>query len=187
MTEGNGRLERAIDALKEPVQLGHTFDQRVMAEIESGPEPRAWAYRFWAILDWLKRGRPVSVSPLGGLALTAGIALVALLGRSMLESEGQSTPVAAAAYGSVVQFVIVEPAATAVSLVGDFNDWSAAANPMQRMAGNGVWSVTVPLTPGRYRYAFLVNGSIWLSDPSAPPTLDDEFGRPGSVVTIGEL
>ncbi len=187
MTEGNGGMERAIEALKEPVQLGDTFDQRVMAEIESGSAPSAWAHRFWAFLEWLRRGRPVSVSPLGGLALAAGIAVVVLLGRSRLEPEGQSEPIAATASGSVVQFVIVEPAAAAVSLVGDFNDWSAAANPMQRMAGNGVWSVTVPLTPGRYRYAFLVDGSIWLSDPSAPPALDDEFGRPGSVVTIGEL
>ncbi len=187
MTERDGGLERAIQALKEPVQFGDTFDQRVMAAIESGPAPRARSYRFWAILDWLRRGRPVSVSPLGGLALAAGIALVALLGRSWLEPEGHTAPVAEYADGSVVQFVIVEPAATSVSLVGDFNDWSAAANPMQRVEGNGVWSVTIPLTPGRYRYAFLVNGSIWLSDPSAPPALDDEFGRPGSVVTIGEL
>ena len=186
MTEGNGWLDRAIEALKEPVQFGDAFDRHVMAEIEAGPGPRAWSSRFWTILDWLRRGRPVSVSPLGGLALAAGIALVALLGQNMLEPEVQGAPVAATVDGSVVQFVIVEPAATAVSLVGDFNDWSAAANPMQRVEGNGVWSVTIPLTAGRYRYAFLVNGSIWLSDPSAPPTLDDEFGRPGSVVTIGE-
>ena len=89
--------------------------------------------------------------------------------------------------GSVVQFVIVAPSASVVSLVGDFNDWSDAAMPMEREAGNSIWSVTVPLEPGRYRYAFLVDGTTWLSDPSAPPALDDEFGRPGSVVTIGEL
>ena len=85
-----------------------------------------------------------------------------------------------------MQFVIVAPTATEVSLVGDFNDWNPAATPMQLVAENRVWSVTIPLEAGRYRYAFLVNGDTWLSDPSAPPAQDDEFGRPGSVVTIGE-
>jgi 1,4-alpha-glucan branching enzyme len=87
----------------------------------------------------------------------------------------------------VAQFVIVAPTASTVSLVGDFNDWSTAATPMQRVEGNGIWTVNIPLEPGRYRYAFLVDGRTWLRDPSAPPALDDEFGPPGSVVTIGEL
>jgi len=43
----------------------------------------------------------------------------------------------------------------------------------------------VPLAPGRYRYAFLVDGSRWLADPAAPRARDDEFGTPSSVVTVG--
>ena len=188
MFERDEKLDRGVELLKEPVHLDPGFDRRVMAEIASAPRPRAWVRPIWAGIEWMRRGRPVTVSPLGGLAMAAGVAAVLLLGRSWL-APGETAPATAttAAPGSVVQFVIVAPAASTVSLVGDFNDWMNGATPMERVAGNGVWSVTVPLEPGRYRYAYLVDGTTWLSDPSAPPALDDEFGRPGSVVTIGEL
>jgi hypothetical protein len=188
VSERDDRLDRAIEFLKEPVNLDPTFDRRVMAEIESAPGPRAWVRPIWAGIDWMRRGRPISVSPLGGLAMAAGLVALLLIGRSwIVPGEPVPTMTAGATPGSVVQFVIVAPSASVVSLVGDFNDWSDAAMPMEREADNGIWSVTVPLEPGRYRYAFLVDGTTWLSDPSAPPALDDEFGRPGSVVTIGEL
>ncbi len=85
---------------------------------------------------------------------------------------------------SVVQFVLVAPRASAVALVGDFNDWSTSATPMRAAAGDGLWTVTVPLAPGRYRYGFLLDGAEWVRDPAAPPALDDDFGRPSSVVTV---
>ena len=71
-----------------------------------------------------------------------------------------------------------------MALVGDFNDWDPTRTPMQT-ARDGMWAAIVPLAPGRYRYAFLVNGSEWRADPSAPTATDDEFGTPSSVVTVG--
>src|SRR6266542_6461315 len=86
------------------------------------------------------------------------------------------------------QFVLVAPRAATVSLVGDFNDWDTARTPMRALRADGtVWTVVVPLSPGRYRYAFLVNGAQWLADPAAPAARDDEFGAPSSVVTVGGL
>jgi hypothetical protein len=189
VSEQTDRLERAIEFLKEPVAIDPSLDARVMAEIENVPAPRALSNRLRRASEWMRRGRPVTVSPLGGLALAAGFAALLLLGRTWLapQASAPETDMAGAVGPSVAQFVMVAPAAGSVSLVGDFNDWSAAATPMQRVAGHGVWSITIPLNPGRYRYAFLVDGTTWFGDPSAPPALDDEFGRPGSVVTIGEL
>jgi len=83
--------------------------------------------------------------------------------------------------------MLVAPEASVVTLVGDFNDWSADATPMRTEASGGLWTVTVPLEPGRYRYAFLVDGDIWTPDPGAPQAVDDDFGRPNSVLTIGGL
>ncbi|OLD94921.1 MAG: hypothetical protein AUG79_07280 [Gemmatimonadetes bacterium 13_1_20CM_4_69_16] len=84
------------------------------------------------------------------------------------------------------QFVVVAPRAARVALVGDFNDWDAARTPMRpSQRGGPVWTAVVPLSPGRYRYAFLVDGSRWLADPAAPAARDDEFGTPSSVVTVG--
>src|SRR5207247_1393045 len=62
-------------------------------------------------------------------------------------------------------------------------DWDPARSPMQ--TAQGVWATAVRLAPGRYRYAFLVNGVDWRADPGAPTARDDEFGTASSVVTVG--
>ncbi|NIM52607.1 MAG: hypothetical protein GTN78_05975 [Gemmatimonadales bacterium] len=186
MAEHEDIIQRAAEVLKEPVRIDPALDKRVMAAIETSRAPRAGTQRVWAAVDWLRRGRPVTVSPLGGLALAAGLAAVLLVGRWWLAGTVGQAPVEGA-QAAVMQFVVVAPGAATVSLVGDFNDWSTSATPMQVVEGNGIWSVTVPLGPGRYRYAFLVDGSTWLSDPSAPRALEDDFGRPNSVVTVGGL
>jgi len=186
VTDSNDKLDRAIELLKEPVELDPAIDVRVMNAIASEPRPNGWKRRLWFVLDWLLRGRSIRVSPLGGLALAAGVAVIVVYSRSLPIPSDDAAVSFAAEQSSAVQFVIVAPTASAVSLVGDFNDWDPDATPMQLVADNRVWTVTIPLNSGRYRYAFLVNGDTWLSDPSAPPVQDDEFGRPGSVVTIGE-
>lgn len=186
MTEGSDKLERAIELLKEPVRVDPALDARVMASIDSAPVPQGRARRLRGLFDWLWRGRTVKVSPLGGLAMAAGIAALVVWARGGSAPEEMSEIRFAEAEQPAVQFVIIAPSAEAVSLVGDFNDWNPSATPMELVDDNRVWSVTIPLEEGRYRYAFLVDGETWLRDPSAPPAQDDEFGRPGSVVTIGD-
>jgi len=85
-----------------------------------------------------------------------------------------------------VEFVLLAPGATQVMLVGDFNGWSPAATPLRASERQGIWSVTVPLTPGRHEYAFLVDGKHWLPDPRAPRAPTDDFGAPNSVLTVTE-
>ena len=85
--------------------------------------------------------------------------------------------------GRPVEFVLDAPAASTVSLVGDFNDWDPAATPLHRDAG-GAWSATLPLPPGRYQYTFIVDGGRWMADPRMPPALGDDFGTPTSVITV---
>jgi len=189
MTERDDGLKQAIELLKRPVSLDSSFDERVMKNLESVRRPRTWTRSLWTVADWMSTGRTLTVSPLQGLGLVAGLAALLFVGRMWLMPESAISPERAAAIGetALVQFVIVAPTAESVSLVGDFNDWRASETPLRRVEDNGVWSVSVPLSAGRYRYAFLVDGATWLSDPSAPPALDDEFGRPGSVLTIGEL
>lgn len=189
MTERDMLLDRIAQILKEPVVIDPAVDRRVMNTILADRAPRAVSS---GVVGWLTRRRTVSVSPLGGLALAAGITAVALLGRSawqltVRESAPGATTVTASAEPApaLVQFVILAPSAATVALVGDFNDWNVSATPMRPAPGNGIWSVTVPLDPGRYRYAFLVDGQTWLADPSAPRAVDDDFGPPNSVVTVG--
>jgi len=177
-------IERAVALLREPVRVDPALDARVMAEIARLPVPRpepAWR----SAAGWLVR-RPLHLTPLSALAAAAAIALTTLVGRAWLAPVAPVEAVASAApVAPVVQFVVVLPGAHAVSLVGDFNDWDASATPMAPRDADGIWSVTVPLAPGRYQYSFLVDGVTWVADPAAPRALEDDFGRPNSVVTVG--
>ncbi len=70
-----------------------------------------------------------------------------------------------------VRFALWAPAATRVSLVGDFNFWDGRVNPMRSMGFAGVWELFVPgLTCGE-RYKFEVrtdNGELLVkADPYA--------------------
>lgn len=82
-------------------------------------------------------------------------------------------------------FVLERAHARHVRLVGDFSGWEAQAIPLEREAGSSLWSVTVPLPPGRHVYAFMVD-SVWTVDPRAPTTRDPDFGVTGSVVIVGQ-
>ncbi len=74
-----------------------------------------------------------------------------------------------------VRFTLVAPNAVRVTLVGDFNAWNPRALPMRRVADGHTWEVEVSLTPGRYAYAFVVDGRL-ARDPSAPEGSGDDYG-----------
>jgi len=73
--------------------------------------------------------------------------------------------------------------AISVSVAGDFNDWNMNANPMDKK--DGVWTLSLPLTPGKHLYKFVVNGSDWKIDPSNSVTEDDGYGGKNSVIEAG--
>jgi len=150
-------VERVIQQLRRPVAIDPGLDARVMREIAQAPVQRRRARPLWPLV-----------------AAAAGLAIV-LLARPWNRNAASKT--------DSLQFVLVAPQAASVALVGDFNDWDPARSPMQTV--HGVWATVVRLSPGRYRYAFLVNGVEWRADPSAPAVKDDEFGTPSSVVTVG--
>jgi hypothetical protein len=83
------------------------------------------------------------------------------------------------------QFVLARRGATRVALVGDFNDWDAHRTPMTRDNGSDLWSVSLPLTPGRHVYAFVVDDSVWTLDPRAARARDADYGRAQSVIVVG--
>jgi 1,4-alpha-glucan branching enzyme len=130
------------------------------------------------------------VSPLAGLAAAAAFTAV-IVGATLTLSRGgrrdaqRDVAAATAARPQVVQFVIAAPSAHDVALVGDFNGWNPAATPLARGAANGTWVVTLPLAAGRYQYAFVVDGRAWVADPRGAMALEDEFGAPSSLLTVG--
>ena len=79
-----------------------------------------------------------------------------------------------------------EVAETTVSVVGEFNDWSADAHRMRR-ADEG-FAVVIPLAPGRaYRFRYLLDGERWMNDWAADDYVPNEFGGEDSVVDLTDV
>ena len=88
------------------------------------------------------------------------------------------------------------PGASGVQVLGDWNGWGGLEEAggrldpdAGRMAGDGegLWTLRVDdgLPAGRYRYAFLVDGWRWVSDPSNPETAE-YAGRTVSLLVLGD-
>ncbi|MDY6814353.1 MAG: 1,4-alpha-glucan branching protein GlgB [Pseudomonadota bacterium] len=68
-----------------------------------------------------------------------------------------------------VRFAVWAPNATAVSVVGDFNDWSPGHHPMTAHGSSGVWSAFVPGAGNGSQYKFAITTrsgkQIFKTDP----------------------
>jgi 1,4-alpha-glucan branching enzyme len=132
----------------------------------------------------------VRLSPLHGLAAAAACIALTLLGGQLVRSlTGADDRLAATARSDtvhVVRFVLIDPAALSVSLVGDFNAWEKGATRLSA-GDNGAWIASIPLRAGRHEYAFIVegpDGEEWVADPFAR-TVRDEFDTESSVIMVG--
>lgn len=180
--------KRIAEPLREPELVEPDFEARlrsaVRAAADRGEAPWGSARTPRRRMGWLVAPRSFAVSPLAGLAVAAGFAAVVALTTLALRGEDR-VGVAQQTDRHVVHFAIVAPAANTVTLVGDFNAWDAKTTPMAKGAIDGLWIVTVPLATGSYQYAFVIDDTTWMADPAAPIALEDEFGTPSSVLTIG--
>jgi 1,4-alpha-glucan branching enzyme len=62
-----------------------------------------------------------------------------------------------------IQFSLDRPSASNVYLLGEFNDWDERSLPMEKDK-QGAWVRQIELSPGTYRYAYLVDGKRRLDD-----------------------
>lgn len=70
--------------------------------------------------------------------------------------------------GTGVTFRVWAPGASGVTVAGSFNGWNTAANPLvPENATSGVWSADVAEARTNDNYKYVVNGSLWRSDPRA--------------------
>ena len=76
--------------------------------------------------------------------------------------------------------------ATTVHLTGEFNGWNPpTATAMSDEDGDGVWTVTLELAPGRYEYKFVIDaGASWEPDVGNPERVGDNHGGENSVLTV---
>jgi hypothetical protein len=178
---------------RRPVEMDRGARDRIMAAVraEGAHHPAPAARRLWARL---MEPRAFHLSPMFTSLAAAGLVAVGVLagamtnwgvrkdGRPMADAAMQ--PPVSPSTDTVVKFVFAGPRASTVSLVGDFNGWDATKTPMARDPKTGTWSVALPLNAGRHVYAFVVDGSTWASDPTAPLAPDDGFGHASSVRNV---
>ena len=191
---------KVAQPLREPEVLDQEFERRVMSAVQAEPVVRPWKRPLEVSVAPLR----LSLTPLRALAIAAGFGGLIVLGTlgatgwfgrvdgantvaaaGLSATSGSSTsPVTSVDTVHLVRFVLVAPEAREVALVGDFNAWSREANRLTPTGSAGVWSVSVPLQPGRHEYAFVVDGEQWMADPTTPRHVD-EFGTESSVLRVG--
>ncbi|QPH41538.1 alpha-amylase family glycosyl hydrolase [Pedobacter endophyticus] len=76
--------------------------------------------------------------------------------------------------GTSAIVTLYAPGKNSVSLIGDFNDWSTAANVMKKTPDGNTWWVQIDnLNPNtEYAYQFYVDGSLKVADPYCEKVLD---------------
>jgi len=161
------------------------LEERIVSEIE-GRVPRR------GIGDFLRRmlapTRGARIGQLATVGLTAVVFLTLgmfLAGNFTSSHQTVLTPVMANGVNgqNEVLFVMPAPGATSVSVVGNFNGWEAT--PLSDTDGDGIWTASIPLTDGRYEYAFVVDGRWWGQDPLADGYVHS-FGQYNSVRYVGQ-
>ena len=177
---------------RRPVDIDRGARDRVMAAVRAkGAHRPAPARRFWSTL---LEPRVFRLSPVFSSLVAAGLVGIGVLAGgfsnwgvrkdSQPSVDAATQPLVARTTDTVVKVVFAGRQASTVSLVGDFNDWDVAKTPMTRDPRSGTWTVALPLNAGRHVYAFVVDGTTWTNDPSAPLAPDDGFGHTSSVKNV---
>ncbi len=86
--------------------------------------------------------------------------------------------------GGLVHFQLYAPAAEDVRLAGEFNDWNAVQDRMEADVEAGLWRLTKELSPGKWRYRYIVDGT-WIEDPTVPYE-ESQAGYRNSIVEVLE-
>jgi hypothetical protein len=82
----------------------------------------------------------------------------------------------------VNRFVIYEPTASQVELIGSFTDWQKI--PMMPIGGTGYWELRLNLSSGEHRFAYILDGSWQMADPTFPVREKDDFGGENSILNV---
>ena len=97
-----------------------------------------------------------------------------------------NTPDTPSICSAEVQFSlrISDNKAHTVAIAGDFNGWNPQDNLLEDPDGDGIWTATLNLEPGRYEYMFVLDGEKWFPDPNALRYVKDGFGNKNAILEI---
>lgn len=164
------RYQAALVRLgRAPARAPASVTASIMAAV-TVPPSESWMDR---LATWLPGGRQWVVPALAG-ALAAMLLMAGLWYAHDNKGANQIR----------VRFEVHAPAARRVELVGDFTHWQPGRLALNGPDATGHWTTTIELPEGRYEYLFLVDGSLWLTDPNAPIRRSDGFGHENAVMDV---
>ena len=82
-----------------------------------------------------------------------------------------------------VVFTVKAPMGSTVFLAGSFNAWSEKGKQMTDKNGDGTFTATCYLMPGRYEYKYIING-IWIMDTENPDFVANDKDSMNSVLVV---
>ncbi len=187
----DGRLRDRVEALEQVAgHAGRLPRPAVSAAFVGGVLERLpVAAPSRARFDWLFAPRTLqwNLAQAAAAVILVAAATLAALGVVRSRVAGPAAGLTGAATMPVmVRLVVLQPGARTVHAVGDFNGWDPTRTSLQQVS-TGVWSVTLPLDPGRYEYMFVVDGQRWIGDPAAAEETDDGFGSRNAVLEVVPL
>ena len=182
-------VARIAKSLRNTERLPDDFEAGLRARAEPIIALRAAALADRSVSARAKRwwfAPVVHLSPMSCAIAAAGVAAIAAVTTLAASRAQPSTGVPAVVHDTVrvLRFALRYSGAHQISLVGDFNEWKATVTPMEPTGVDGLWTVSVPLRPGRHEYAFMVDG-VLVPDPLAPGQRD-EFDTESSVLMVTE-
>lgn len=105
----------------------------------------------------------------------AGFAVASLLLFSLIPPRGTAPD-------SVNRFVIYEPTVHQVELTGSFTEWRRT--PLQPVGNSGYWELTLTVPAGDHRFAYILDGTRQMADPTLPGREKDDFGGENSILNV---
>lgn len=82
-----------------------------------------------------------------------------------------------------IEFNIAAPNAKDIYVVGDFNHWKINEESRLSKLADGRWNKKLDLTPGRYKYKYVIDGE-WVLDSQNNEREQNSFGTFDSVINL---
>ncbi len=189
----DSRVDAALSAMREPSAAPRDASSRMAARavLANAPITRAttWSLRAAIAVTILALSSTAVATmrlrtPAPVMSSAADVAPVSASARVSIVPIVPIVPIMATRARPIV-FELDAPDAHSVQVLGDFNQWSRNASSMERGA-DGRWRITTLLPPGRYVYAYLVDGQTFRRDPQRDAIEDRDFGVTGSELVVGE-
>ncbi len=142
-------------------QLLRNIPEKVLIQVENRirPDRKKWLEKFF---------RPLTYAGAG-----FALAMLFLFFQATVPTDKLAT---------FERFVIFEPTASQVELTGTFTGWQRVA--MKQIGTSGYWELGLQLPSGEHRFAYILDGSRRIADPTQLAREKDDFGGENSILKV---